>query len=312
MRVGVLNIITDAPFLIADRKGYFHDEGLDVAFTTFASAGNMVVPLSAGQLDVGGGAPAVGIYNGVAHGIDVKVVADKGSDPPGYGFDPLLVRTDLVKSGRYKTPKDLKGMTIAGNQPGSVSTVTLYVLLQKYGLGWSDVTRENLDYPDHVAALHNAKVDASITAEPQASEIEALGAATRIMGNDVWYPHQQISVVIYGGAFVRQNPDLAARFMRAYVRAVRFYQGALAGGHFAGRNAAEVIGILTQTTSLKDPERYKTMTPSAVDANARLNLASMRRDLQYFKDQGLIEGNVQVEDVVDQSFLERALKELRA
>jgi len=148
IRVGVLNVGTDAPFLIADKKGYFKDEGLNVAFTTFASAGQMVVPLSAGQLDVGGGAPAVGIYNAAAHGIDVKVVADRASDAPGYGFDPLLVRTELIKSGRFKTPKDLKGMTIAGNQPGSVSTVALYELLKKYGLTWSDIKRVNLDYPN--------------------------------------------------------------------------------------------------------------------------------------------------------------------
>jgi NitT/TauT family transport system substrate-binding protein len=310
IRIGVLNVGTDAPFLIADKKGYFQDEGLNVAFTTFASAGQMVVPLSAGQLDAGGGAPAVGIYNAFTHGIDVKVVADRASDAPGYGFDPLLVRTDLIKSGRYKTPKDLKGMTIAGNQPGSVSTVALYELLKKYGLTWSDIKRVNLDYPEHVAALHNAKVDASITTEPEASEAEALGGVTRIMGDDAWYPNQQISVLIYGGAFIREHRDLARKFMRAYLRAVRFYLGALRGGHFAGPNATEVVSILSAATNLKDPAAYKTMTPSAIDPNGKLNLASMRRDLQYFKDQGLIEGNVRVEDVVDESILTDVLKEI--
>jgi NitT/TauT family transport system substrate-binding protein len=310
IRVGVLNVGTDAPFLIADKKGYFKDEGLNVAFTTFASAGQMVVPLSAGQLDAGGGAPAVGIYNAFAHGIDVKVVADRASDAPGYGFDPLLVRTDLVKSGRYKTPKDLKGMTIAGNQPGSVSTVALYELLKKYGLTMSDVKRVNLDYPEHVAALHNGKVDASITTEPEASEAIALGAATRIMGDDAWYPNQQISVLIYGGAFIREHRDLARKFMRAYLRGVRYYVGALRDGHFAGPNAADVIAILSAATNLKDPAAYKTMTPSAIDPDGKLNLASMRRDLQYFKDQGLIDGNVRVEDVVDESILNEALRDI--
>lgn len=36
----------------------------------------------------------------------------------------------------------------------------------------------------------------------------------------------------------------------------------------------------------------------------------MRRDLQYFKDQGMIEGNIKVEDVVDESFVTAALAEL--
>jgi NitT/TauT family transport system substrate-binding protein len=309
IKVGVLNIGSDAPFLIADKKGYFKDEGLNVVFTTFPSAGQMVVPLSAGQLDVGGGAPAVGIYNAVAHGINVKVVADRASDAPGYGFDPLLVRTDLVKSGRYKTPKDLKGMTIAGNQPGSVSTVALFELLKKYGLGWSDIKRVNLDYPEHVAALQNGKVDASITSEPEASLAEDGGSVTRIMGNDAWYPNQQISVLIYSGAFIKDHRDLAKKFMRAYLKAVRFYVGALKGGRFAGPNAADVIAILSATTSLKDPAAYKRVTPNAIEPDGKLNLDSMRKDLQYFKDQGLIEGNVKVEDVVDQSILTEVLKD---
>jgi NitT/TauT family transport system substrate-binding protein len=310
IRVGVLNVGTDAPFLIADKKGYFKDEGLAVVFTTFASAGQMVVPLSAGQLDVGGGAPAVGIYNGVSHGIDVKVVADRASDAPGYGFDPLLVRTDLIKSGRYKTPKDLKGMTIAGNQPGSVSTVALYELLKKYGLGWNDIKRVSLDYPEHVAALQNGKVDASITTEPEASQAVLGGGVTRIMGDDAWYPNQEISVLVYSGAFMREHRDVAKKFMRAYLRAARYYIGALKGGHFNGPNGPDVVSILMATTGLKDPAAYKTLTPGSIDPDGKLNLASMRKDLQYFKDQGLIEGNVKVEDVVDQSVLTEVLKEL--
>jgi len=310
IRVGVLNIGSDAPFLIADKKGYFKDEGLNVVFTTFPSAGQMVVPLSAGQLDVGGGAPAVGIYNATTHGINVKVVADRASDGPGYGFDPLLVRTDLVKSGRFKTPKDLKGMTIAGNQPGSVSTVALYELLKKYGLTWNDIKRVNLDYPEHVAALQNGKVDASITSEPEASEAEAGGGVTRIMGDDAWYPNQQISVLIYSGDFIKLHRDLAKKFMRAYLRGVRYYVGALKGGHFAGPNAADVVSILAASTDIKDPAVYKRITPNSIDPDGKLNLASMRKDLQYFKDQGLIDGNVKVEDVVDESILDDVLKDV--
>jgi NitT/TauT family transport system substrate-binding protein len=310
IRVGVLNVGSDAPFLIADKKGYFKDEGINVVFTTFASAGGMVVPLSTGQLDAGGGAPAVGIYNAAVHGIDVKVVADRASDAPGYGFDPLLVRTELIKSGRFKTPKDLKGMTVAGNQPGSVSTVALYELLKKHGLTWSDIKRVSLDYPDHVAALQSGKVDASITTEPEASEAVLTGGVTRVMGDDAWYPNQEISVLIYSGAFIRDHRDVAHKFMRAYLRAVRYYIGALRGGHFAGANAADVIAILTATTGLKDPAAYKTLTPVSIDPNGKLKLASMRMDLQYFKDQGLIDGNVKVEDVVDESILNDVLKEV--
>jgi NitT/TauT family transport system substrate-binding protein len=36
----------------------------------------------------------------------------------------------------------------------------------------------------------------------------------------------------------------------------------------------------------------------------------MRNDLAYFRDQGLVKGNVRVEDVVDESFVNAALAQL--
>ena len=52
------------------------------------------------------------------------------------------------------------------------------------------------------------------------------------------------------------------------------------------------------------------MTPGSIDPDGKLNLVSMRRDLQYFKDQGLIDGNVKVEDIVDESILTEVLKDV--
>ena len=42
----------------------------------------MIAPLGAGQFDVGGGTVAAGLYNLVGFGIELKVVADKGSIQP--------------------------------------------------------------------------------------------------------------------------------------------------------------------------------------------------------------------------------------
>jgi NitT/TauT family transport system substrate-binding protein len=183
------------------------------------------------------------------------------------------------------------------------------VLLKKNGLTLNDVHVQNLDYPDHVAALANGKIDASITAEPQATEAVRAGSAVRIMGNDAWYPNQQLSVVNYGAEFLKRKED-ATKFMRACIRASRFYYGALKDGHFAGPNANEVIGILTETTSLKDRDIYKTIHPSSVNPDGKLNVSSMRNDLAYFRDQGLVKGKVRVEDVVDESFVNAALAQL--
>jgi NitT/TauT family transport system substrate-binding protein len=66
------------PIFIADKKGYFREEGLEVKVVNFRSAADMVAPLGAGQLEAGAGSASAGLYNAVARGIRIKIVADKG------------------------------------------------------------------------------------------------------------------------------------------------------------------------------------------------------------------------------------------
>src|SRR2546422_10498615 len=149
--VGATSSTSDAPIYIADKKGYFRDEGLEVKVVNFRSAADMVAPLGAGQIEAGAGSASAGLYNAVARGIRIKIVADKASSPPGYGATKILVRKDHVESGRYKEVKDLKGMRFAMNAPGVSNTATLNALLKSVGLDYLDVDTVEMPFPDHVA-----------------------------------------------------------------------------------------------------------------------------------------------------------------
>src|SRR5713226_3688931 len=100
--VGATSRTSGAPIYLADKKGYFRAEGLEVKVANFRSAADMVAPLGAGQIEAGAGSASARLYNAVARGIRIKIVADKASSPPGYGGTKILVRKDHVESGRYK------------------------------------------------------------------------------------------------------------------------------------------------------------------------------------------------------------------
>lgn len=310
VRVGIVDAGSDLGFLIADHKGYFRDEGIDISLVNFDSGAKMIAPLGAGQLEVGGGSASAGLYNAVARGIEIKIVADKASTPAGYGFQPLLVRKDLVESGRYKTLADLKGMKIAGSAPGSASTSTLNEALKKAGLAYSDVERVFMGFPQHVLALQNKAVDAALTTEPSATRAIRSGAAVRVMGDDEIYPNHQLAVVLYSGAFATTKPEVARRFMRAYLRGVRDYNDALDHGRLAGSKADEVIAILKQATAVDDPDLYRTMSVSGCNPDGHVFVPSLEQDLRFYKGEKLIEGAVEVAQVIDHSFVDWAVKEL--
>lgn len=310
VRVGIVNSSSDAGFLIADRKGYFRQEDITVAFTTFDSAVRMVAPLGAGQLDVGAGSASAGLYNAVARGIDIRIVADKGSTPLGHGYQPLLVRKDHIDSGRFRSLTDLKGMKIAGSAPHSSFTTTLHAALDKAGLRPGDVETVFLGFPQHVPAFQNRAIDAALTTEPTATRVVQTGAAVRVMGDDKLYPNHQLAVVLYASDFGRHRPEVARKFMRAYLKGVRDYNDALQDGRLAGPSGDEVIRILTEATAVKDPAIYRAMTAHGCNPNGHVNIASLKSDLELFKAGKAIEGQVTVEDVVDHSYVDWAVKEL--
>jgi NitT/TauT family transport system substrate-binding protein len=307
--VGATSSTSDAPIYIADKKGYFNDEGLTVTVSNFRSAADMVAPLGTGELDAGAGSASAGLYNAVLRGVHIKIVADKASSPPGYGATKILLRKDVVDSGRYKEPKDLKGMKFAMNAPGVSNTATLNALLKSAGLAYSDVDTVNLPFPDHVAALKNKAVDASASVEPGPAIAIKNGFAVLLKSDDEIIPYHQIAVLLYSEKF-SGNPDLAHRFMRAYLRAVRFYNGALKDGHMGGPNAGDVISILSEATPIKDPAIYQSITPTGMDPDGRVNVQSLADDLHFYAEQGLIDRNFKLDQLVDQSFVEAVAKEL--
>lgn len=307
--VGATNSTSDAPIYIADRKGYFNDEGLAVTVSNFRSAADMVAPLGTGELDAGAGSASAGLYNAVLRGVHIKIVADKASSPPGYGATKILLRKDVVESGRYKTLKDLKGMRFAMNAPGVSNTATLNALLTSAGLHYSDVDTVNLPFPDHVAALKNKGVDASASVEPGPAIAIKNGFAVLLKSDDEIIPYHQIAVLLYSEKFAART-DVAQRFMRAYLRAVRFYNGALKDGHLAGPNADEVIAILSAATPIKDPAVYHAITPTGMNPDGRVNVQSLTDDLHFYAQQGLIDANFKVDQIVDQSFVDKVVKEL--
>jgi len=173
-----------------------------------------------------------------------------------------------------------------------------------------DIERVYMSFPQQVMALQNKAVDAALPVEPSAYQAEKLGAAVRIMGDDQIYPYHQLATVFYSGQFIESKPEAARKFMRAYLRGVRDYNDAVVDDKLAGPKGEAVIAILTEYSLIKDPDIYRAIVATACDPDGHLNVDSLKEDLDSFRKEGLIEGKVAVEQALDTSFAEAAVKEL--
>jgi NitT/TauT family transport system substrate-binding protein len=310
VRIGVVGSLSDASIYIAEAKGYFKEEGIDAEIIHFPNSAQMIAPIGSGQLEVAVGAPSAGLYNAIGRGIDIKVVADKGSMPPGYGYIPLLVRKDLVDSGAFKSLKDMKGLRVGSQSPGGSALSLLNEALKKGGVAYKDVKISYMGHAQLAAALQNKALDAAMVTEPNATRAVQSGTVVRFAESDQVYPMQQVAVVLYRGDFARQDPATATKVMRAYIRATRDYNDALSNGKLVGKGADEIISILTKATPEKDPAIYKIATAHGCNPDGQVSVASMKLDYQFFRDQGLIAKPVDMDKVVDMSFANAVVKEL--
>jgi NitT/TauT family transport system substrate-binding protein len=111
----------------------------------------MIAPLGTGELDVGGGTASAGLYDAGARGIN-KNRGRPGVHAAGLRYSSLMVRKDLIDSGRFKSFSDLKGLKVAIGAPGTGTASALNEALKKGGLIYRDVEVVYLGFPEHLPA----------------------------------------------------------------------------------------------------------------------------------------------------------------
>jgi NitT/TauT family transport system substrate-binding protein len=309
LTIGTIGAASDAPLFIADANGYFAEQGLKVKFVRFDSAAKAIPSLSSGEIDVGSGATSAGLYNAVERGLGIKIVADKARNTKNYSFEDIMVRSDLLDSGKVKSLKDFKGLKVAISAKGNSEDALINYALTKNGLSIKDIDPVYLGFPNQIAAYANKGIDASLTVEPTVTKLLQLGAAKKLVTADDIFPGFQTAVIFFSPKFAQQKAT-ANKFMVALVKAMRFYDDSLKDGHIAGPNADAVINILVKYSFLKDPKVHRAIVSQVVDPNGELNVPALQMAWQYFKDAGQIDGKVTVKDVIDLSYVREAAKVL--
>ena len=78
------------------------------------------------------------------------------------------------------------------------------------------------------------------------------------------------------------------KFLKAYLRAVRDYDGALKDGKIAGPGAEEIIQMLGEMTGVKDLSIFRDAVPPYMEPNGAVSMTNLQTDLDYFKELGLV------------------------
>jgi NitT/TauT family transport system substrate-binding protein len=306
VRLGVLKLTSSAVLFLGVEKGYFREFGVEPELVYFQAAQPIAVALASGDIEVGATGLTAGLYNIVAGGVKLWIVADKGREWPDHNLTALLVRKDLHEAGA-RTLRDLKGRTIGITQLGSTFHYNIGRFLEKEGMAPGDVELVPLQSLGAVAdALAARRVDAVATVEPFVSRLETAGTGVTIVRTGDTFPWQ-IATVFYSDRFARDRARAVA-FMKGYVKASRHYFDAVIAKK-DGPAYEEVVAITARYTGAR-PELIRRGFPYQ-DRDGRLMPGDVGRQTAWWHRQKLLKAPVAEKDVVDESFLRAALRELR-
>jgi NitT/TauT family transport system substrate-binding protein len=293
--VGGKSLFYYLPLTIAERNGYFKEEGLDVEIPDFAGGAKALQALVGGSADMVSGAFEHTI-NMQAKKQPIKAVVLQA----GYSSIVLVMPKD--KAAKYQSGKDLKGLKIGVTAPGSSTNMFVNNLLAKAGLKPNDVSIVGVGAgAGAVAAMEKGEIDAMSNLDPVISTLEASGKFVAVAdsrtekGMKEIYGGDYLASCIYANEdFVKKNPITTQAVVNAMVKANRWIakatpeqiMAAVPEAYLAGNRSVYKAALLKNMLgysldgqmNMKAAQNVynvlKQFEPSVIAAGSSINLAA--------------------------------------
>lgn len=275
-----------APVFIADQKGFFKGEGLDVLVRPFTSGAEATEGFRSGAADFLVASDVPLLY--LLAGGDTVMLAQFSANP-----DMLVI----VGPKGLATAADLKGKKI-GLVTKSASEYLLNNYLKRVGLGVADVERVHLAPFDQVPALARGDVYALSSWKPFDLKItELAGDKYQVATNNGQEKYVLFSGIVAKREFVAKNASDTEKVIRALVKASQW----LAQADLKTRSDA--LGTYLKTDS-KDIQHV--IANNSWDMKTSPAFRSTMVDIEDFlAKQGLIKTRVNWNSAYDWSVLKK-------
>jgi NitT/TauT family transport system substrate-binding protein len=308
IRLGLLNTLSPAPFYIAQGRGYFAAEGVDVTFRFFQAAQPIAAAAVAGDIDVGVTALTGGFFNLAETGA-LKVIGGALHEEHGYEGSAILVSDAAYKAGLTSLAK-LAGHSFAITQYGSSFHYMIGRIADAEGFDIGGMhLRVVQTVANMVAAVQSGQVDATIAIASMARPAAASGQVHIIgwAGDVVPY---QITAVFTTPKMIAERADALHRFARGYQRGVADYRAAFLRLDAAGKPIQDAateaaIPLITKYVFTGDPDARAKIIDGVgyYDAGGALDVKDVTAQLAWFRKQGLVKGDLDAAAIIDTGFL---------
>ena len=268
------------PLWVAQEKGFFADNKLEVKITPTPNSVFQMQNLAAGKFDI-----AFSTYDNVVAYMEGQGEAPLPEPPDFFVFmGGQYGAVRLVASPEVQSIADLKGKSLAVDAATTGYAFVLRKLLQQAGLGEADYTLERLGGTGQRAeALMQNKTAATILTSPLEILPESRGYRRLANATEAIGPYQAVSGVTRRSWAKDHRAELVG-FIRGYVRALDWLSDAA--------NRTEAVAIyrknLPQASEASATKGWEVLTQSGegFQKRAKLDRAAMETVLRLRSEFG--------------------------
>jgi len=212
MRIGVSVTPLSAPFVVAEEKGFFADQGLNVRTHDYIGGNRTAQAMLRGDEDFATSSEAVVMFNSFRRSDFVVLASFVSSDND--------VKILTTRDSGIHALQDLAGRKV-GTIMGASAQFFLDHTLLMHGVDGSAVEMIGIEPENTTAVLRQGKVDAVASWEPYVHLAQqALGSGARLVPHDNFYTE---SFNLLGRReYVEQHPGEVKQLMQALVQAEKY------------------------------------------------------------------------------------------
>ena len=302
IRIGWVYAMANAPAVIADRKGFFKEEGVNVEIKQFGDGPILQQALASGDLDMAYiGTPPV--FQWYERGLNSRILAKVN-----YGQAAVITQTN----SSIHNIADLKGKKIAGVAKGSGMDVLLrgYVLKDVGKLEPDrDTTVVSMPAGNMPAALDRNLVDAAFTWEPFVSTALLRGTSRLVLDINQAIPQYPWYVVMAMPRTLAQRPDDVVKVLRAHRRAIDFLNTHQEESNRIIADAFEIPAIKTADgREIKPVDVVKEARKRIgwTDRIQQTDIQFIQQLMNYSRSLGFLTKDLRATEIIDTSFQQRA------
>jgi NitT/TauT family transport system substrate-binding protein len=214
VKVCYIGLTCEPAIFVAQEKGFFKDEGLDVELYK-SDWDSMRDKLAMGHYQATHHL-VMYLMNPVENGLDVKITA---------GIHTGCLRVQVGAKTDIRKVEDLKGKKIGVSHVGAPPFLFASRVLAAHGMNPKDDV-EWVTMPNEAMglALDQGRVDAVANAEPIGTILLNAGKAKRLVdqAEDAPYRDEYCCAVAVNGTWAKKNPEAAAKVTRALLKGARW------------------------------------------------------------------------------------------